>query len=310
MTREEFLAALRDLRRAPGKSGTQAPHKPLMLLIALAEVESRGGRNNAFRYAELRERFDRLWPRFGWQTRSGATKAAYPFWYLANEPVWELRGPEGRLDIAGTKTPSEARLAELVTQAQFPMAAWRVVADARARREAIDLLCATYFLDSQQDDLRDALGLTWESGRPAVGAVGESRATGRDAAAQAAFRQEVMLAYEHRCAVCDFGPRTDRSPAAVQAAHVWPARWDGPYTLDNGMALCHLHHWAWDSGTIGLADDYTILVSGRVADGEPLQVFVRAFAGRPLRAPLPTRPRPALEHVARHRDSVFLGEAI
>lgn len=70
------------------------------------------------------------------------------------------------------------------------------------------------------------------------------------------FRQEVLEAYSHRCAMC--GIQLD----LVEAAHIVPhAHPEGYDTVRNGLALCTLHHRSFDTGLLYVEDDYSIHVN-------------------------------------------------
>ena len=67
------------------------------------------------------------------------------------------------------------------------------------------------------------------------------------------FRQEVLRAYSHRCAMC--GIQLD----LVDAAHIVPhAHPEGTDTVNNGLALCALHHRSFDTGLLYVRRDYSI----------------------------------------------------
>jgi len=76
---------------------------------------------------------------------------------------------------------------------------------------------------------------------------------------EAAFREGIYEIYEC-CAVCGSrieGP--DRSHN-LEAAHILPKSQGGPDVLQNGVALCKRHHWAFDSGWFNITTDYDIVV--------------------------------------------------
>ncbi len=67
------------------------------------------------------------------------------------------------------------------------------------------------------------------------------------------FRQEVLTAYSHRCAMCEI--QLD----LVDAAHIVPhAHPEGFDTVSNGLALCALHHRSFDAGLLYVRRDYSI----------------------------------------------------
>ena len=67
------------------------------------------------------------------------------------------------------------------------------------------------------------------------------------------FRQGVLNAYDHQCAMC--GIQLD----LVEAAHIVPH--SHPQGIDdviNGLALCSLHHRSYDMGLLYVTGDYSI----------------------------------------------------
>ncbi len=82
-----------------------------------------------------------------------------------------------------------------------------------------------------------------------------------------AFKQVVREVYDFKCAVCGL---KIYSPNAllweVEAAHIVPHSANGKDDILNGLALCRLHHWAFDVGWFTLEDNYRILVSGKIKD--------------------------------------------
>ena len=67
------------------------------------------------------------------------------------------------------------------------------------------------------------------------------------------FRQDVLDAYDHQCAMC--GIQLD----LVEAAHIVPhSHPQGIDVVSNGLALCSLHHRSYDLGLLYVIEDYSI----------------------------------------------------
>jgi hypothetical protein len=62
------------------------------------------------------------------------------------------------------------------------------------------------------------------------------------------FREEVHAAYEHRCAICGARRASPEGGYELEATHIKPVSDGGPDIVQNGIALCRLHHWAFDAG--------------------------------------------------------------
>jgi hypothetical protein len=79
------------------------------------------------------------------------------------------------------------------------------------------------------------------------------------------FRQAIIEAYERKCAVCGMKISSpDGTQWEVEAAHIVPHNLNGRDDILNGMALCRLHHWAFDVGWFTLEDNYCVLPSKRI----------------------------------------------
>jgi putative restriction endonuclease len=98
---------------------------------------------------------------------------------------------------------------------------------------------------------------------------------------QPAFRAGVMRAYATRCAICSI-----RHSALLDAAHIIPdADAAGSPETSNGLALCKIHHSAFDSNILGIQPDLTIQVRSDVLteiDGPMLRYGIQAHHGQKL----------------------------
>src|SRR5262249_326313 len=80
----------------------------------------------------------------------------------------------------------------------------------------------------------------------------------------------------------------------IDAAHVRWFAFDGPDELDNGLALCSLHHKLFDFGVLGLDDGHRIRVSSAFTARTPARrplYHLHAPQLQPRPAPPPPPPR-------------------
>jgi putative restriction endonuclease len=112
---------------------------------------------------------------------------------------------------------------------------------------------------------------------------------------QRSFRERVLDAYHHQCAFCRF-----RHDELLSAAHIVADKDPlGEPLVRNGMALCTLHHGAFDRYFLGVRPDYIIEVRPdilREHDGPTLAHAIQALHGKQIWfPPSPTlRPDPKL----------------
>jgi hypothetical protein len=76
------------------------------------------------------------------------------------------------------------------------------------------------------------------------------------------FRQAVIESYDFSCCVCGLKINAPNSLNwEVEAAHIVPHGLHGKDDIWNGIALCRLHHWAFDVGWFSLSNNYQIVIS-------------------------------------------------
>jgi putative restriction endonuclease len=74
-----------------------------------------------------------------------------------------------------------------------------------------------------------------------------------------AFRRQVRLAYDNRCAISGLKLINGGGRPEVQAAHIKPVASAGPDSVRNGLALTGTLHWMFDRGLVSIDDDYRVL---------------------------------------------------
>jgi putative restriction endonuclease len=101
---------------------------------------------------------------------------------------------------------------------------------------------------------------------------------------QAGFRERVIQAYRTTCAVCRL-----RHHELLDAAHILPdTHPKGEPIVPNGLALCKLHHSAFDWNIIGVRPDLVIEISQTVLDeidGPMLVHGLQGFHGETISVP-------------------------
>ncbi|MQA87655.1 MAG: HNH endonuclease [Streptosporangiales bacterium] len=105
---------------------------------------------------------------------------------------------------------------------------------------------------------------------------------------QQVFRARVLQAYARTCAMCRL-----RVVDLVDAAHILPdGHPRGAPVVPNGLALCKIHHAAFDRHILGIRPDFVIQVRRdilRETDGPMLRHGLQEMVG--VRVLLPSSPR-------------------
>ena len=108
---------------------------------------------------------------------------------------------------------------------------------------------------------------------------------------QPVFRRRVLTAYRSvACALCNL-----RHENLLDAAHIKEDSEGGLPIVPNGVAMCAIHHRAFDSNVIGIRPDYVIEVRQDVleeSDGPTLQFALQGVHAMGLTVPAQKTARP------------------
>jgi hypothetical protein len=107
-----------------------------------------------------------------------------------------------------------------------------------------------------------------------------------------AFRQQLLAAYEYRCAITNFNALD-----ALEAAYIIPFRGKNTHHPSNGLVLRADLHTLFDLGKMAI-DTRTMTV---VISDDLMESSYRLLAGRPLRFPKQEEQRPGTEALDLHR---------
>ncbi|WP_418321293.1 phosphorothioated DNA-binding restriction endonuclease [Piscinibacter sakaiensis] len=303
----EILTAFQSIRRAQ-IGGRYAPHKPLLILLALGRVQRGEPRLVAFSAidGEMKALLQDFAP------RSAVSSRHYPFWHLATDgqgTIWDLMGPKDLLTRPPAATPSLGELRSRDVEGGFPPPIDDALRNVPGLIEAVaQQLLDSCFPETLHSDIAAAVGLRLDP----VPQVGDAAADGveytdvRRARRDRTFRERILRAYEYRCCVCGFDLRIGQTSAGLEAAHIRWHHLGGPDVEKNGLSLCALHHKLFDLGvfTVEPMEQRVVysqhaIAGDRGADGE------LRYHGRTLLPPQHPDLLPAPEFLGWNHDNVF-----
>lgn len=117
---------------------------------------------------------------------------------------------------------------------------------------------------------------------------------------QPVFRAQVLAAYENRCALCRL-----RHSELLDAAHIRSDSLGGEPVVTNGIAMCKIHHAAFDSLLMAVRPDYAIEVRRDILDeddGPTLRYALQGLHGEHIEVPRQRAARPSRDLLAERYD--------
>ncbi|HEY6067098.1 MAG TPA: HNH endonuclease [Gaiellaceae bacterium] len=113
---------------------------------------------------------------------------------------------------------------------------------------------------------------------------------------QARFRGRIVPAYRGQCAICRL-----KEIRLLDAAHIaGDLEEGGEPVVSNGLALCSIHHRAFDHDLVAVSPDYEVRISERLLHDEdgPMLELLKTFDGRLIHVPRRADWRPDRDRLA------------
>lgn len=279
-----------DRLRVWHQHGERAPHKPLLLLLALGSLSQDV---IAIPFEAVEKKLKELLEEFG--PSRARQEPSLPFWHLQSDRLWEVEA-DAELPLGENgKRPTVRDLRRLHAVGHFPRNVERRLREnPRLVHEIGERVLEAHFPESLHADILDAVGLSREVVMETV--IRRRRDPG--------FRQKVLDAYGYRCAVCGLDMRLRNMTVGIEAAHIRWHQAGGPDEQANGLALCSLHHKVFDLGAFTV-EAGKVLVSELVNGGAECEHVLLRHHGSQLRQAVRSEYAPRVEFLAWHRREVF-----
>jgi len=169
--------------------GKRAPHKPLLILLALAQIQQT--KKQYIPYETIDNELRELLIDFGPLRKH--YQPDLPFYHLQNDALWEIKGHTQRDEeyLTNLSSPSRKYFLKNKIMGGFPDKIYsELIKNQNKINEIAEYLLNIHFPESYHEDILSAIGLNLDQK--------ENRR--RDPK----FRQEILVAYEYKCAICGF----------------------------------------------------------------------------------------------------------
>ena len=258
----------------------RAPHKPLMLLYVLSQYKQ--GHECLFKFeSEVDNQVNELLVQYGPSRKA----------YRSEDPFWELKNGEKCIPHKSNTAPKKSELIKYNVMAGFDASSYQsLISNPGMIKKIASKLIQDNFPATIQEELFVRFGFEVDTSTKQ-----------RDPN----FRKNVLRAYNYHCAVCGFDLVLDTVPVGIEAAHIKWNQYSGPCEVSNGIALCSIHHKAFDRGAISLDSEFIIRVSTAVCGGSLVDRLFWFFYTKKVHLPRIERNYPNIRMIDWHQREVF-----
>jgi putative restriction endonuclease len=268
------------------KGDQRAPHKPLLILYALAQLQS--NKDRFIPYKEVKEKLSNLLIEFGPKRKSQHPEE--PFVRLKNDGIWDLSNES----VINLKNPNNRILLDKGVSGGFNEDVFNLLyGNKKLIQEVARLILNEHFPDTIHEDILNHIGLDLEFSGKRV--------------RNPHFREKILKAYEYSCAVCGFNVRLGNNLVGVEAAHIKWHQAGGPDTEQNGIALCSMHHKLFDRGVFAISEENVFLLAEEAHGTNGFNEWLFKYHGKEIRQPIHPDYYPQNTYVDWHIREVFRG---
>jgi putative restriction endonuclease len=317
----KYLYQLKRLRRANSKNMGAAPHKPVLLLAIIEEIENGELLSNRIAVTpELVLSFKNIWAKL---VQSNYTaNFALPFFHMKSEPFWRLVSVNNT-EIPVTSSNSIKSLSALRSSlafAEIDKGLMALLLDPISRTVIKTELLDFYFPDTKSywssiksDYVLQLEKQVLEEDKQSYGHRLEELSQQMKVTdyeeeiyvRSGIFKREIPKIYNYTCAISGLRIEATINVQMVDACHIVPFSVSKDDTVGNGFSLTPTLHRAFDRGLITINDDYIIRVSPAIKELE--SVFsIKQFEGKQLVLPANNKHHPLLENFEWHRKEKYV----
>lgn len=243
-------------------------HKPILLLLVISEIIR--GHKNEFLFDDIETPLIQLMTKYGLKNTS-KLNPQYPFVYLAgNSLIWNCS-----IDKNALKFPDSASRKEILGSfGSLNPDFFKYLRSKNNATHIIGKILTQYWPSTYHQDILTDLGI-YE--------INTEENQVRNVRSRK-FIEDVLDAYERKCAICDQSIRLSESLIGIDACHVKPIQHFGDDSITNGIALCKIHHWALDRGAISISEEMKLIVSKKL-NGNKIFDYFTSFEKRNIFTP-------------------------
>ncbi|MCW3092124.1 MAG: restriction endonuclease [Ferruginibacter sp.] len=297
--------------RVDRSKGQPAPHKPILLLSIIQEIEVGNiTENKIYITPELVARFKNNFR----VVNSGkfTSNFSLPFYHLKSEGFWHFNYHIGRhLQLTSSfSIKSLKQVQEVIEYAYLDNKLFLLLIQNETRDILKDCIIETYFhKELEKETVVNNYYQQVEQlllNEPAVVYKKEILSLDEEEIfiRKGAFKKIVPRIYNQCCCISQMRIISSLEIQMVDACHIVPFSESHDDTITNGISLCPNLHRAFDRGLITIDNEFKLLVSDKFSEAG-IDYSIAQYANKKLMLPLDTKYYPAINNLEWHRQHIF-----
>jgi len=315
-----YLNKILKLRRDNKNGG--APHKPILLLSLISNIESGLIKTNRINITpELVSSFSKNWSNFVVGSHHHCV-FALPFYHLRSSGFWTLEPKNGFELVVESKIAMKtfSNLDTAINCAMLDEELFVLLSDKISRDLIKSKIIEKYFPKAKTLKLNDGVKaiLKMETevlSEPSVDYVLKVRGLELSLELEnfqeelfkrgAIFKRNIPKIYNNTCAISRLRVSTTFNASLIDACHIKPISLSLDDTMTNGISLTPTLHRAFDRGLISFNNHYEVIISTKYTESLESTYSISQFEGTQILLPKESKYHPNLNGIKWHRENVF-----
>jgi putative restriction endonuclease len=318
----KYITAFKSLNRGYSKGLGRAPHKPILLLAIIQQIDKGNiNSNRIFITPELLLSFNNYWGML--VDTKHIANFTLPFFHMRSEPFWYLvTEPSMTLKITKSKSiKSFKSLKETIAFAEIDKNLFILLTEPINRALFLENILNNYFLNTKSnfslnknniEEEKIEFQILNEEKLEYQNNLKELRATLDDDKFEeelfirgGLFKKTIPKIYNYSCCISEMKIESSTNAQMIDACHIVPFSVSNDDTIPNGISLSPNLHRAFDRGLITINKDYLVRVSPSINENN--SVFsLSQFNGKKIILPEKTTWFPSVESLQWHNKEIFI----
>jgi putative restriction endonuclease len=307
---QKYLTKFQNLRQGITQYG-KAPHKPILLISIIEEIENRNiSENKIYITPELVALFKENWTLL--VDKPFKVDFALPFYHLSGDNFWKLKTKNGSNLLNYIK--SFYIFNETVDFAYLEIELFEILKEKNNRQIFISILLDKYFPETKKNyienkdkgnsylkNIEDIILESKKNDHIIDVQIDEEESFIRGGL----FKKLVHQVYNFTCCISGMKLISTYGISMIDACHIKPISYKGIDHISNGIALCPNFHRAFDRGLLTIDSNYRIIISSSFAEDENNDYSIRRYKDKSIKLPFGEQHYPNSDFLTWHEKNIF-----